>query len=89
MISVIELLGYPGLTEAELIRIGAFLEDCQELPITPEVRDTCISIRRSYQLKVPDALIAATALVTGMPLVSADGIFERVKQLDWIYYQWS
>jgi hypothetical protein len=88
-ISVIELLGYPGLTEAEQARIGVFLEDCHELPITPEVRDRCISIRRAHNLKIPDSLIAATALQADMPLVSADGVFERVEQLHWIHYQLS
>jgi hypothetical protein len=41
-------------------------------------------VRKEYNLKVPDAIIAATVLNLKIPLVSADVAFQRVNELSLI-----
>lgn len=45
------------------------------------LKNKIIEIRNAYRLKLPDAIIAATAIVNNTVLVSADGDFEKVKGL--------
>ena len=57
----IELLGYPGITEIEVKGITRILRVMRYLPMTEEIEDLTIQIRRQHSLKIPDAIIAATA----------------------------
>ena len=41
-----------------------------------------ILLRRDYRLKIPDAVIAASALVLAVPLISADTDFDKVDNLN-------
>lgn len=83
VISHIELLGYFGITDEEEIAIGKVFQTAQEIPLTQSVRDRAVQIRRSRKLKVPDAIIVATALEFGAELLTLDlrlkSIFEEVK----------
>lgn len=85
-ITEMELLGYPGITEKESERIRDFLNDCQLVEINAAVREKAIEIRRVHNLKLPDAIIAATAFHLNLPLVSADGDFSRIGDLNFVHY---
>jgi predicted nucleic acid-binding protein len=45
-----------------------------------------VSLRRNYQLKLADALIAATAIASGIPLITADKQFRTVTEINLIAY---
>jgi predicted nucleic acid-binding protein len=51
------------------------------LGLMPQVRDTAVRLRRSYRLKLPDAIVAATALALGAELVTNDDQFKRIADL--------
>ena len=38
-------------------------------------------LRRIYKTKLPDAIIAATAMVHGLPLITADVGFKKIEGL--------
>ncbi len=86
-ISEIELLSWPqlDLTGDKLIR--SFLSECFIINLFPELKDKSIEIRKNYGLKVPDALIAATAITKKLTFFSGDDIFNRVKDLNFIHVQ--
>jgi hypothetical protein len=44
--------------------------------------DQTIQLKRNYQIKLPDAIIAATSIANKVPLVSADKGFSKIKELD-------
>ena len=67
-----ELLGFPGIDVAEDILIRDRLSRFAYLSITPAIEDAAIDIRRKRRVKLPDALIAATALVHGLNLLTLD-----------------
>jgi len=71
-ISRIELLGYPGITEAEVQGVTRILQVMRYLPMTEEIEDLTIQIRRQHRLKIPDAIIAATAKANSLELLTLD-----------------
>lgn len=58
----------------ELLEVEKFLRRFQILPLTEPTSDTAVDLLRQYRLShgllIPDALIAATALVFGAPFIS-------------------
>jgi predicted nucleic acid-binding protein len=80
-ISEIELLSATHLTQSEIDSIKAFLSLCHRVELTSEIIDQTVTIRRQCHLKIPDAIIAASALHLGAPLVSADTDFQKVAGL--------
>ena len=80
-ISRVEVLGFTRLTVADARAFAAMFLLLPQLPITDAVLDQAVKIRQQTRLKTPDALVAATALVHGLELVTADSDFSRVAGL--------
>jgi predicted nucleic acid-binding protein len=62
--------------------INAFLADCKIIELDSYIRNITISIRKEYKLKIPDAIITATALYYNLPLFTFDKDFKKIVQLD-------
>lgn len=71
-ITRMELLGFPGITSAEEQLIRSTLNRFKYLGISFEIEEAVIGIRRTRRAKLPDALIAATALCHDMELLTLD-----------------
>lgn len=70
IVSYIEALAYHRLTlEAEL-RINEFLSRCTILPLTDNIADQAIALRRQRRMGLGDAIIAATAITHNLALVT-------------------
>ena len=54
-------------------------------PITPEIAHTAVSIGRWLQLDPADHLIAATAIVLGVPLVTRDQELAKLPALEVVW----
>jgi predicted nucleic acid-binding protein len=81
-ITWVELLCYPGLTEAEANLMREFLRTVNSVSLTESVLDSAAEIRRSYRLKLADALIAACALIEECTLVTRNvDDFKRISKL--------
>lgn len=86
-ISVITQLGFlsnPQLTIKNRSMFDEFIELIEIFPVTGENKELVkqvVSIRKKYKIKLPDAIIAATALVNNATLISADNIFSKVHNL--------
>lgn len=81
VISEIELLSPSHLVKNELAQIRGFLSLCRQVELMSTIVDLTIEIRQTYRLKIPDAIIAASALSLNAPLVSADTSFQKVNGL--------
>ena len=81
VISEMELLSYFGITLDEEMQIKSFLNDCNEVTLTNEIKDKTIEIRKKYKTKLPDAIIAASAIVKNIPLITADKGFCQISDL--------
>jgi predicted nucleic acid-binding protein len=75
VITKLELLKFPGITGEEEARILDFLDMVPVLPLTAAIEDETIAISRATKLKLPDAIIGATAVVYGAAVVTSDSHF--------------
>ena len=81
VISEMELLSYPSLDDAASAQIRSFLSAVTVVELTEEIRVLAIELRRNHALKLPDAIIAATALSLQAQLVTNDTKLLRVPGL--------
>lgn len=71
-ITRIELLSFPKITLQDIAIIEGFLSRTQYIPLSTEIEDETILIRRQYKLKLPDAIIAASAKCLKLQLLTLD-----------------
>ena len=72
VISEIELLSFPSLFMEEEKAIRSLLDSVESLPLNEAVRDRTIVVRRASGLKLPDAVIVATAMTWESTLITND-----------------
>ena len=65
-ITYIEFLGYKNITQ----ETEDFMALANVLQINKEIIQSCINLRKSKVIKLPDAIIAATTIVHGLHLIS-------------------
>ena len=82
VISEMELLSFSGITEEEENNIKALLNDCEEIFLLKDVKDKAIELRKKYKIKLPDAIVAASAIVSNLPLITADKGFNQIQELN-------
>ncbi len=70
-ITRIELLSFPKITYQDIDIIDSFLSRLQYIPFSLEIENAAILIRRQYKLKLPDAIIAATAKCLKLELLGS------------------
>src|SRR5699024_2612258 len=87
IITEVELLGYNGLSDRERTNTQDFLNLCTMLNITTDIKERAIPIRRTSRVKLPDALIMATALSLDVPLLTADNDFRDINDDNLILYE--
>jgi len=72
VISELEPLSYPQLTDSEENEIRSFLSDVTVVELNAEVRGAAVRLRREHNLKLPDAIVCATAFVMDAELLTND-----------------
>ncbi|MBL7958190.1 MAG: type II toxin-antitoxin system VapC family toxin [Flavobacteriales bacterium] len=79
VITKIELLSRPGLdTEGEAI-VRDLLDQAKVMEFSSVIQERTIVLRRKHRIKLPDAVIAATAAFLNAQLVTADVRFAKLK----------
>jgi predicted nucleic acid-binding protein len=81
IISEMELLSFSSLEPKDEKTIKAFLSAGRRIDISEKVKECAINIRKRYKSKRPDAIIAATAIVCDIPLITADVGFKKISEL--------
>ena len=66
----IELFGFPNLENEETKLIEALLKSIAVIPIDSQIARIAGFIRRTYKIKIADAVISATALFTNSTLAT-------------------
>jgi toxin FitB len=72
ILSVIEFLGWHGHTDEEFAECKGLIDMATILHVSKEVADKAIELRRSKRIKLADAVIASTALINNLKLVTGN-----------------
>src|SRR5690606_8941946 len=70
VITEIEMLCWKSQIEQDLIVIRNFIKDNQVIELDSEIKYKTAEIRRNNKIKLPDAIIAATALTNNLILIT-------------------
>jgi predicted nucleic acid-binding protein len=81
VITEIEALSWVNPDKSKEALIKEFIDDANVFPLTPAIVKNCVTIRRNRKIKTPDAIIAATAIVHNLTLVSNDEHFIGIEGL--------
>jgi len=81
IITEIELRIYPALTLQQRHWLELFIDDVQVVGLTHAVKEKTIALRQQYRLKLPDAVVCATALAEQAVLLTNDKGLLRIDGL--------
>jgi len=81
VITEIEALSWISSDLNKEIIVKDFIQNANILPLTSSIVKQTILIRRSKKTKTPDAIIAATAIVNDLSLITSDKGFDNIKGL--------
>jgi len=81
IITEIELLSYAGIFDEEEQKIRDLLFLLERIQLIDSVKDETIKLRRKNRLKLPDAIIAASALIHDLILLTNDQAFSSIDGL--------
>ena len=83
VITEAELFAFPQLSDDEAERIENFLRTVSIIPMDSQIARLTGTIRKTYQLKIADSVIAATALFTNAQLLTRNvGDFKKIPELN-------
>jgi predicted nucleic acid-binding protein len=72
VITEMELLSYPSLETQQELQIQDFLQKVTIVNLNSEIKRFAIELRRVRKLKLPDAIIVATAMAINAELLTND-----------------
>ncbi len=72
VITEMELLSFPGLDESQQGWLKRLLADVDIIPLDDEIKLLAIELRRLHRLKLPDAIVAASAIASNAVLLTND-----------------
>jgi predicted nucleic acid-binding protein len=84
-ISEMELLSKPGLTAESIKLLQAMISGCVLVEFNHEIKSEAIKLRRTHRLKLPDAIVAASAKYLRLPLLTADKDFQKISDLELLF----
>lgn len=82
----LEILSSLELSENDKLNIQQLLTQVVILNYSDKYKQAILDIRAAKRMKLPDAIIAATAITSGIPLVTADNAFKNIRSLNTVFY---
>ncbi len=80
-VTEIELFSFPSISFAEKQSLQKLFEYLEVVNLTNDLKWKAIELRRDYRLKLPDALVVATALTHQALLLTNDLHLQRIPTL--------
>jgi len=81
VITELEMFGKPNLSSQDTKIIEVLLDECFIIDINQAIKQIYRGIKQQHTLKLPDAIVAATAIYLDMPLLTFDKGFKNVSNL--------
>jgi predicted nucleic acid-binding protein len=86
-ITEMELLGVFSISKIQKNSMQNVINECFVIEMNAEIKNKAIQIKQKYKLKLPDAIIASTAILYNLPFISADSDFKNIKELNLIFLE--
>lgn len=85
-VTEIEVLGYHGYTAHERAKVVTDMAAIRVVDLDAGIKFTAIDLCARQRMKLADALIAATAIRMGIPLITEDKHFRKLKgEVDMVF----
>jgi len=85
VITEIELLCWKTASPMDIKLIQNFVKDSTVIELESSIKYVTVDIRKAHKIKLPDAIIAATALVYNLTLLTRNvSDFKNINDLDFI-----
>ena len=87
--TVLEFLSYKEITETDKDLFFEFLKNTAVIDLRADDSDlikTITSIRKAFNIKLPDAIIAASAIINQGILITNDTRFSKITSLQILTY---
>ena len=83
VINKIELLGFSSITKEEELKFTELINAAEIIELNENIVTSTINIRKTYKTKLPDAIIAASALFNNLTLITRNTKdFNKIEGLD-------
>ncbi len=86
-ITEVELLGVFSISKNQLKLSKELVNSCYIFESNPQIIQKTILLKQSYKLKLPDVIIAATAIVYKLPFLTSDSDFKKINELELIFLE--
>ncbi len=86
-ISEMELLGVFSISKIQKNSMKNIVNECFVIEMNIEIKNKAIQIKQKYKLKLPDAIIAASAILYNLPFITADSDFKNIKELNLLFLE--
>lgn len=72
VINRLEVLGYSNITPDDEKNLNTLLEQFIKIPLDLSIENKVIELRKRHKIKLPDAILLATALIYRLELLTLD-----------------
>ena len=83
----VEILSDLNTAPQKRLLIKDFLTAVTIIQTSPIICERAARFRLSYAIKLPDAIIAATPIIYGLPFITSDTDFVKIKELNLIFLE--
>ena len=70
VITRIEIMGWYKATPSQLLKLKPFIDNAIVYQLTEPIIQETIFLRQNFKIKVPDAIVASTALIKNLTLIT-------------------
>ena len=84
VITKTELLGWFNISDIDKKIIYSLLKSVTIVDVSQQIKEIAISLKQQHKIKLPDAIIAATAINLGFPIISFDRGMKKMEDLNLI-----
>ncbi len=86
-VTELELYGKPYMSSSELAVVDELIADCDIVDLIQPVKEIVKRLKQRYKIKLPDAIVAATAIYSDIPLVTFDSDFSGIEELKLVLFE--
>lgn len=82
VITELELYGKRNLSVRETKIVDSLVNNCFVVDLLQPIKEIIKKLKQQYKIKLPDAIVAATAIYMNIPLITYDSDFSEIEELN-------